>query len=57
MAHESVVEAAVVGIYEIKGTGIAAFVTLGPGVEENDDLVATLREHVGKEIERSRSPT
>ena len=27
-----------------------AFVTLGPGVDENDALVATLREHVGKEI-------
>ncbi|MCH2146151.1 MAG: acetate--CoA ligase [Phycisphaerales bacterium] len=51
VAHDSVVEAAVVGMpHEIKGTGIAAFVTLGPGVDENDALVATLREHVGKEI-------
>ena len=51
VAHDTVVEAAVVGMpHEIKGTGIAAFVTLGPGAEENDALVATLREHVGKEI-------
>ena len=51
VAHDSVVEAAVVGMpHEIKGTGIAAFVTLGPGVDENDELIATLREHVGKEI-------
>jgi acetyl-CoA synthetase len=36
--------------HEIKGTGIAAFVTLGPGHDETDELKATLREHVGKEI-------
>ena len=51
VAHESVVEAAVVGYpHEIKGTGIAAFVTLGPKFEADDGLKATLREHVGKEI-------
>jgi len=45
------VEAAVVGYpHEIKGTGIAAFVTLGPKFEADDGLKATLREHVGKEI-------
>ena len=49
--HEAVVEAAVVGFpHEIKGTGIAAFVTLGPGFEEDDDLKKALREHVGTEI-------
>ncbi|MGA1399491.1 MAG: AMP-binding enzyme, partial [Phycisphaerales bacterium] len=36
--------------HEIKGTGIAAFVTLGPGAEASDELKATLREHVAKEI-------
>ncbi|MBC02331.1 MAG: acetate--CoA ligase [Phycisphaerae bacterium] len=51
VSHESVVEAAVVGFpHEIKGTGIAAFVTLGPGHQEGDDLKKALREHVGQEI-------
>ncbi len=51
VSHDSVVEAAVVGMpHEIKGTGIAAFVTLGPGATPSDALKATLREHVGKEI-------
>ena len=51
VAHEGVVEAAVVGVpHEIKGTGIAAFVTLGPGVKAGDDLRAALRAHVAQEI-------
>ncbi len=51
VAHESVVEAAVVGMpHEIKGTGIAAFVTPAPGFEASDELIAALREHVGNEI-------
>ena len=51
VSHEAVVEAAVVGMpHEIKGTGIAAFVTLGPGAEASDALKAALREHVAKEI-------
>ena len=51
VAHESVVEAAVVGMpHEIKGTGIAAFVTPAPGFEASDELTAALRAHVGKEI-------
>ena len=51
VAHESVVEAAVVDVpHEIKGSGIAAFVTLGSGVAENEALVKELREHVGREI-------
>ncbi|MFG0258577.1 MAG: acetate--CoA ligase [Phycisphaerales bacterium JB043] len=51
VSHESVVESAVVGMpHEIKGTGIAAFVTLGPGHEASDDLRGALREHVSKEI-------
>ncbi|MCH2160710.1 MAG: acetate--CoA ligase [Phycisphaerales bacterium] len=51
VAHEHVVEAAVVGFpHEIKGTGIAAFVTLASGVEASEDLKGVLREHTGKEI-------
>ena len=51
VAHASVVEAAVVGFpHDIKGTGIAAFVTLGPNADEGDELIAELRTHVGKEI-------
>ncbi|MDA0975034.1 MAG: acetate--CoA ligase [Planctomycetota bacterium] len=51
VSHEAVVEAAVVGMpHEIKGTGIAAFVTLGPGASPSEELKATLREHVGREI-------
>ena len=51
VSHESVVEAAVVGMpHEIKGTGIAAFVTPAPGFEASDELIAALREHVGNEI-------
>ena len=51
VAHESVVEAAVVGMpHEIKGTGIAAFCTLAPGYEANDDLRKNLREHISDQI-------
>jgi acetyl-CoA synthetase len=51
VSHDSVVEAAVVGMpHEIKGTGIAAFVTLGPGFEPTDELRSTLKAHVGTEI-------
>ena len=51
VSHESVVEAAVVGFpHEIKGTGIAAFVTLGGDHEASEDLKKVLREHTAKEI-------
>ncbi len=56
VSHESVVEAAVVGMpHEIKGTGIAAFCTLAPGFAPTDHdaveaLKKTLRTHVGSEI-------
>ncbi len=51
VAHETVVEAAVVGMpHEIKGTGIAAFITLAGGVEGSEELKQTLRTHVAKEI-------
>ena len=51
VSHESVAEAAVVGMpHEIKGTGIAAFVTLKQGVEAGDGLKQELTQHVGNEI-------
>ena len=51
VSHPAVVEAAVVGMpHEIKGTGIAAFVTLERGHDPGDALRDTLRDHVGKEI-------
>jgi len=57
VGHEAVVEAAVVGVpHEIKGTGIASFVTLGKGGEAGDDLRAALREHVAKEIGAHAKP-
>ena len=56
VAHPAVVEAAVVGIpHEIKGTGIAAFVTLAPesipaDKEGIEALMKELRAHVGEQI-------
>lgn len=51
VSHESVVEAAVVGMpHEIKGTGIAAFVTLESHADPSEELMTTLRQHVAKEI-------
>jgi acetyl-CoA synthetase len=47
VSHPAVVEAAVVGMpHEIKGTGIAAFVSLAPTAIASDALKAALREHV-----------
>jgi acetyl-CoA synthetase len=57
VGHANVVEAAVVGVpHEIKGTGIAAFVTLGPGAEPSDGLRELLRAHVGKDIGAHAKP-
>jgi len=57
VAHESVAEAAVVGMpHEIKGEGIYAFVTLNKGVEESDDLKKALVKHVRSEIGPIASP-
>ncbi len=51
VSHDTVVEAAVVGMpHEIKGTGIAAFVTLGGNGVASDELKKELRAHVAKEI-------
>jgi acetyl-CoA synthetase len=46
VAHEAVVEAAVVGFkHEVKGEGVAAFVTLGAG-RDPEDLADALKKHV-----------
>ena len=51
VSHEAIVEAAVVGMpHEIKGTGIAAFVTLGSSADPGDGLKSELRDHVAHEI-------
>jgi acetyl-CoA synthetase len=49
--HPSVAEAAVIGkSHEIKGQGIAAFVTLKEGVAASDALNEELRKHVATKI-------
>jgi acetyl-CoA synthetase len=49
--HAKVAEAAVVGQPdEIKGEGIACFVTLKSGIEASEELKKELREHVAREI-------
>ena len=49
--YQGVAEAAVVGrTHEIKGEGIAAFVTLKQGVDSSDALVKELKDHVVKKI-------
>ncbi len=51
VSHPSVAEAAVVGMpHEIKGTGIAAFVTLRAGQTPTPELKTEIIAHVGKEI-------
>jgi len=48
---QGVAEAAVVGrAHEIKGEGIAAFVTLKEGVEPSASLIGELKQHVVKKI-------
>jgi len=49
--HPAVAEAAVVGIpHEIKGTAVAAFVTLRDGEAQRLELIETLKEHVVQKI-------
>ncbi|MCH8005588.1 MAG: acetate--CoA ligase [Planctomycetes bacterium] len=51
VSHPAVVEAAVVGMpHEIKGTALAAFVTLAKGGTPSPTLRDELRAHVGREI-------
>jgi len=49
--HPAVAEAAVVGVpHEIKGTAVAAFVTLRDGEVQRLELIDTLKEHVVRKI-------
>ena len=49
--HQDVAEAAVVGCHdEIKGTAIAAFVTMKSGIAQSPDLEDELKAHVVKKI-------
>ena len=51
VSHDAVAEAAVVGRADpVTGQAIAAFVTLRGDVEGSDDLLAELRNHVGRTI-------
>ncbi len=51
VSHPAVAEAAVIGItHDIKGQGIAAFCTLRGGFEGGQDMIDTLRNHVGEKI-------
>src|SRR5713101_5933324 len=51
VSHRAVAESAVIGItHDIKGQGIAAFVTLRGGFEGGDKMVDELRNHVGEKI-------
>ncbi|MDQ6673186.1 MAG: acetate--CoA ligase, partial [Chloroflexota bacterium] len=51
VSHQAVAEAAVIGItHEIKGQGIAAFVTLRGGRDGGPQMVEELRNHVGEKI-------
>ncbi len=57
ISHELVKETAVVGFkHDLKGQGIAAFVTLAAGTEMNDETRKALRNHVRKEIGAIASP-
>ncbi len=49
--HPSVAEAAVIGkTHEVKGQGIAGFVTLKEGINPSENLKKELREHVARKI-------
>ncbi|MGF1633827.1 MAG: acetate--CoA ligase [Phycisphaerae bacterium] len=51
VAHEAVAEAAVVGVpHEVKGQGVAAFVTLKGGFKPTDELKASLIAKVASDI-------
>jgi acetyl-CoA synthetase len=57
VSHEAVVEAAVVGFnHEIKGEGVAAFVTLGPGHSKGPALADALKKHVRETIGAIAAP-
>ena len=49
--HPAVAEAAVIGkTHELKGQGIAGFVTLKEGIDPTDELKNELKQHVAKKI-------
>lgn len=51
VSHPKVAESAIVPFpHEIKGQALYAFVTLNKGVEQTDELIDELRNHVAKEI-------
>jgi acetyl-CoA synthetase len=51
VSHPQVAEAAVVGMpHEIKGQGLAAFVTLRAGMQPTEELKVSIVEHVAHEI-------
>ncbi|GAB3657070.1 acetate--CoA ligase [Zhihengliuella somnathii] len=51
VAHDKVAEAAVVGAKDATtGEAVVAFVVLRGGVEEGEDIVTELRNHVGRQI-------
>lgn len=51
VSHPSVAEAAVVGARDdTTGEAVVAFVILRGSAKDDDDIVTTLRNHVGKEI-------
>ncbi|MFB6124541.1 MAG: AMP-binding protein [Halanaeroarchaeum sp.] len=55
--HEAVNQAAAVGVPdETTGEAVVAYVILEPDVDANDDLAATLREHVGEELGKPFRP-
>jgi acetyl-CoA synthetase len=57
VSHPAVAEAAVVGVpHEIKGTAIAAFVTLRGTHEPSEELEKELKEHVAHEIGKIARP-
>jgi acetyl-CoA synthetase len=51
VSHASAAEAAVIGLpHEVKGNAVHAYVILNAGQTGSDELAATLRDHVGKEL-------
>jgi len=57
VAHEAVAEAAIVAIdHKIKGQAIYAYVTLMQGLEQTDDLIASLKQKMRQEIGAIATP-
>jgi len=57
VAHAAVVEAAVVGFkHDVKGEGVAAFVTLGPGFHRGAQMGDALKKHVRDTIGAIAAP-